>query len=256
VLLEPQIAQHLAMMLHELATNSVKYGALKDSRGAVTISWAIAGQNLNLLWLERCAVRISGPIKRGFGSTLIEQSARGSGGDARMLMGSDGVSWHISIPLPRWGNKQGAVRQADTGPEWQDEPGEQVSSVALAGKRLLIVEDEPLVALDLAAKLTDEGIEVAGPVSSAEEALRIIEATSLDGALLDANLHGHPVDSIAEALAQRGVPLVFVTGYGRQSLPRAFASAALLPKPFSNDQLIEALIQLTARPAAVSAKAS
>jgi len=114
----------------------------------------------------------------------------------------------------------------------------------LAGKRFLIVEDEPLVALDLVAGLKKGGAEVLGPVGTAQDALRLIEGTLLHGALLDANLRGHPVDDIAAALTRRRVPFVFVTGYGRESLPHAFSRVAMLSKPFSVQQLLDAADQL------------
>jgi CheY-like chemotaxis protein len=107
-----------------------------------------------------------------------------------------------------------------------------------------VVEDEMLVALALSAGLQDADAEVVASTGSANEALAIIESQRLDGALLDANLKGRPVDDIAAALTRRKVPFVFVTGYGRESLPRAFATAPLLAKPFSQAQLLEAATQL------------
>ena len=77
-----------------------------------------------------------------------------------------------------------------------------------------MVEDEPLVALDIVAALEGVGAEVVGSAGTAKEALSLIDDTSLDAALLDANLRGHPVDEIAAALAARNIPFLFVTGYG------------------------------------------
>jgi len=77
-----------------------------------------------------------------------------------------------------------------------------------------------------------------GPVGSTAEALALIERTTFDAALLDANLLGQPVSEIAAALTRKRVPFAFVTGYGREGLPEAFARAALLPKPFSQEQLL------------------
>jgi hypothetical protein len=74
--------------------------------------------------------------------------------------------------------------------------------------------------------------------------MRIIESASLDAAILDANLCGEPVDKIAAALTRHNVPFLFVTGYGSASLPPAFGKAALLAKPFSHQQLVEAAARL------------
>jgi hypothetical protein len=66
----------------------------------------------------------------------------------------------------------------------------------------------------------------------------------LDGALLDGNLHGKPVDDIAAALTRQNIPFLFVTGYGRETLPLAFRQAAILGKPFTDQQLLEAAEKL------------
>src|SRR5262249_46265339 len=108
----------------------------------------------------------------------------------------------------------------------------------LLGKRFLVVEDEPLIALHIAGNLEAAGAGVAGPAGTEEAALRLIEDAALDGALLDVNLHGKSVDGIAAALARRNVPFVFVTGNGREGLPKPFSNAAVLAKPFSQDQLL------------------
>jgi CheY-like chemotaxis protein len=80
-----------------------------------------------------------------------------------------------------------------------------------------------------------------GSAGTVRDALNILDNMSLDAALLDANLRGDPVDEIAGALAARNVPFLFVTGYGPESLPKAFAKAAMLSKPFGQEQLIAAV---------------
>jgi DNA-binding response OmpR family regulator len=82
------------------------------------------------------------------------------------------------------------------------------------------------------------------PAATAEQALKFINNTSLDGALLDGNLNGHPVDEIAAALTRRNIPFLFVSGYGAESLPRAFTNAPALSKPFLPDALVDAVTQL------------
>jgi hypothetical protein len=91
-------------------------------------------------------------VRRGFGSTLIEQSARGEGGDARMLVDADGLSWEITLPLPRTQSvlprtvAAGMIDNNQASPEkWRLVENHRAR---FAGKRFLVVEDEPLVALD------------------------------------------------------------------------------------------------------------
>ena len=243
--LEPQSAQHLALMLHELGTNSTKYGALSRADGYVTVSWTVADALLRLQWLERGGPPVSTPMRRGFGTKFIEQSARGEGGDARMLVDAQGLSWEITLPL-RAQTASSTQSAAMVGTEAPLKPravsGKQGR---LEGKRFLVVEDEPLVAMDLVAVLQRAGAETAGPVGSSALALALMEKEQLDGALLDANLRGRPVGDIAAALTRLGVPFVFVTGYGRASLPEAFAKSPMLSKPFTEAQILEAAAELT-----------
>jgi PAS domain S-box-containing protein len=252
--LEPRMALHVALMLHELGTNSSKYGALSGERGWVTIAWTVEDGLLRLRWAERGGPAVSAPTRRGFGTTLIEQSAGSEGGNARMSIVADGILWEITIPLPRSAAPDGTLPVSfATGlidSAFLDEEGSATDKRPgqLAGRRFLVVEDEPLVALDLIAGLEEAGGEVVGQAGTSEEALAFVEGSTFDVALLDGNLRGRPVDDIAAALTRRNVPFIFVTGYGRESLPRAFAKAPVLGKPFSLQQLLEAAGQLLADP--------
>jgi two-component sensor histidine kinase len=80
------MAVHLALMLHELGTNAGKYGSLTTDKGWVAISWSVAGDVLNLQWVERGGPKVSAPTQRGFGTTLIEQSAKSEGGNAELVL--------------------------------------------------------------------------------------------------------------------------------------------------------------------------
>jgi CheY-like chemotaxis protein len=121
--------------------------------------------------------------------------------------------------------------------------GERKQAV-LSGRRFLVVEDEPLIALDLAATLERAGADPVRSVGTEREALQMIEDSAFEGALLDANLHGRPVGAIAAALTRRKIPFVFVTGYGPDGLPHAFRHVKALAKPFSPQQLLEAVMGL------------
>jgi CheY-like chemotaxis protein len=116
----------------------------------------------------------------------------------------------------------------------------------LSGKRILVVEDNFLLALNMAAGLEDAGAEVTC-TGVVEEAVQTIEVRPLDAVLLNGTLHRKPVDQIAAALTRRRVPFLFVTGYARESLPQAFRKVALLSKPFTKTQLLEAAAGLVER---------
>lgn len=116
---------------------------------------------------------------------------------------------------------------------------------SLAGRRVLVVEDEYFLAQDLARALVRLGAEVAGPVPTREDALaRLQEGERLDAAVLDINLRGQTCYDIADALLARGVPFVFATGYGRAVLPPAYGDIPLWEKPFDPDRLVRALPQI------------
>jgi CheY-like chemotaxis protein len=110
----------------------------------------------------------------------------------------------------------------------------------IEGRRLLIVEDEYLIAFDLAHDLENLGLEVVGPAGSVEDALKLVERDGdrLDAALLDINLGDRPVYPVANALAERGIPFAFTTGYDAVAIPDAYATAPRCEKPVDKTQLL------------------
>jgi len=98
--------------------------------------------------------------------------------------------------------------------------------------RVLVVEDEMLVALVLEDMLTELGHKIVGPASKVSVGLEIARRQEIDIAILDLNLAGDSSLPIASALRARGIPVVFSTGYGRGGLPESFRDALLLQKPF------------------------
>jgi DNA-binding response OmpR family regulator len=107
--------------------------------------------------------------------------------------------------------------------------------------RVLVVEDEFLIALSLEAALHAGGYEVAGPCRSVSDGLRELANEAPAAAVLDVNLGGEKAFPIADALAARGVPVVFVTGYEREDLPERFRAARMLVKPCAPDRLLSAV---------------
>lgn len=108
--------------------------------------------------------------------------------------------------------------------------------------RILVVEDEYLLADELAMELADQGAEVLGPAPSVERALGLLEAQPQpDGAILDINLGGEPVFPVADALISRGVPLVFTSGYGSDALPERFTNIPRCEKPINIRRITAAL---------------
>ena len=114
----------------------------------------------------------------------------------------------------------------------------------LSGRRVLIVEDESLVAMLLETILSDMGCTVIGPESNVGDGLRVVTGeTDLDAALLDVNVAGQEVFPIAEALKARGVPFVFSTGYGEGGLPDEWRGSPTIQKPFTEAAVRDALLK-------------
>ncbi len=117
-------------------------------------------------------------------------------------------------------------------------------SQPLSGRRVLVVEDESLVAMLLETILEDMGCLPVGPASTVEDGLAMaVDGERLDAALLDVNVAGREVFPIADALRERGVPFVFSTGYGEGGLPDDWRGHPTVQKPFTENAIREALMK-------------
>jgi DNA-binding response OmpR family regulator len=111
------------------------------------------------------------------------------------------------------------------------------ADVSLEGKRVLVVEDELLVALLIVDMLAEEGCGVVGPFSTVESALDAAQTERFDLALLDVNLAGEKVFPVAEALSARKIPFMFLTGYGDTAIPPGKMLRNVCCKPFRGPEL-------------------
>jgi CheY-like chemotaxis protein len=123
-------------------------------------------------------------------------------------------------------------------------------TAALEGIRVLVVEDEFLVATLIEDMLVDAGCVVAGPVPRLSEALDAVDRGMFDAAVLDVNLGGDRVYPVADALSRRNVPFVFITGYSADVLPCEFAERPRLRKPFKMADLLATLSSVVVPPSA------
>lgn len=110
----------------------------------------------------------------------------------------------------------------------------------LAGKRILFLEDEPIVAMSVEDMLADLGATVVGPAANIASALALVASESIDAALLDINIRGERSYPVAEALKARNIPVVFATGYGESGWVGA-PDAPVIDKPYARSQICEAL---------------
>jgi DNA-binding response OmpR family regulator len=109
------------------------------------------------------------------------------------------------------------------------------------GMRVLVVEDEFMIAMAVEAVVIDAGGIVVDMAATLDQALCLARSAEIDAALLDINLNGETSFPVAEVLGTRGIPYAFVTGYGRQMVPKPFASAPILTKPYARGDLIKVL---------------
>ncbi len=113
-------------------------------------------------------------------------------------------------------------------------------SAALRGRRILVVEDEAIVAMMLEEMLRDLGCDVIGPAMTVSEALAAVAENALDLAILDVNVSREPVYPVAELLRSRNIPVIFSTGYGadeQRSRYSQYHDCAILSKPYDSDDL-------------------
>ncbi|PWC34752.1 response regulator [Azospirillum sp. TSO35-2] len=109
--------------------------------------------------------------------------------------------------------------------------------------RILLVEDEPLVAMAIEDSLEVQNVVVIGPAGTVAEAMDLIAKGGIDAALLDVTLRGERVDSVADALSSRNIPFVFTTGHGAAGLPTAHQDRPVLTKPFREAEMNDAIDQ-------------
>ena len=113
-------------------------------------------------------------------------------------------------------------------------------------KRILIVEDEYLIAQDLADDVRLLGFDVVGPVGRLDEAIELVDTDpDIDAAFLDVNLNGERVYPVADKLIARDTPVVLMTGYDESTIPSRYASISSFTKPVTHAMLCDALAELS-----------
>jgi PAS domain S-box-containing protein len=247
VTLNPAAAQALGMVFHELATNAAKYGAFSVLQGKVRVRWTSAGRDgaasLTFRWEESGGPVVAEPRRKGFGSTVLEASIE------KQLKGTVFLHWKqhgliCDVTIPGICSTIGAVADAQSE---QLSPPEALPMPKLHGSRVLVLEDESLLAIEIQQTLQSAGLEVLGPASRIQEASDLLQAEAVDVALLDINVAGEMSFPVAESLVARCVPFAFVTGYtGKHTLPEHLQDRPILAKPFTSAGLITMIDRLLA----------
>lgn len=236
LLVQPRAFTTLALLIHELMTNSAKYGAIGSPQGVTTVTWSLDDDsNCILTWQERGGPEVHPPARRGFGSTIIERSiSHELGGKGWIDYATGGVHARFVVPA--------AFVSID------DRIGEPIlpatkptGSLHLRGP-VLLVEDNIVIALDAEAILLALGVDRVDVASDAAEAMRIIEIDCPRLAILDINIGAGTSFAIAQRLSELGVPIIFASGMGAAfTRPPGCEAAPVITKPYAATTMARAI---------------
>ncbi|WP_448663529.1 HWE histidine kinase domain-containing protein [Sphingomonas sp. CJ20] len=241
VLLHPAAFSTLALVFHELMTNSAKYGALSDN-GGVVIGWHLNAEgDLNIEWRERGGPAVQAPRRQGFGTTIIQRSIPYDlGGRATVRYALGGVEADFCVPARH------VVPDTRTRVPAPVAPGPEtaLTGPVLSGT-VLLVEDSLIIAMDAEDILSQLGADRVVTAGSTRQALDELGRDSFTIAVLDVNLGSETSLPIADRLRADGIPYVFATGYGEQlRLPDDHVGVQVIQKPYTLASLGSALERL------------
>ena len=242
--LSPQAFTSFALVIHELVTNSAKYGSLSDSTGRVEVTTALASDgSLSLAWREKGGPPVAVPNRRGFGTTIIEKSIPFElRGTAETRFRVTGFEADFTVPAKH-------VRRAEARAATEVAAmNEAAAGATMVTGNALVVEDNMIIAMDSADLLTDLGAENVFTASDTTSALRFLDTQDISMALLDVNLGDELSLAVAERCAEKGIPFVLATGYGQSGqIVDSYPKAPVLKKPFRRENLVAAISGLPGR---------
>lgn len=237
----------MALVLHELATNAAKYGALSRAGGQLNVRWRVDDAGSCLVdWVESGGPAVTPPEREGFGTYLLDRSVPYDlGGTSDVRFGADGLEAHFCLP------SRNVARVAEAAPGGGGPTALQGLPDAVAGidraTRLLVLEDQMLIAMDIESALLERGFGSVTVTSSVREALSVLDSVKPQAAVLDINLGDSTSLPVAEDLRRRGVPFVFATGYADGgAIPARFSETLVVRKPYDVDSVIDALARAIA----------
>lgn len=244
VLLDARAYSVMALVLHELATNAAKYGALSRIDGQLSVTWTSdASGGCDITWRESGGPTVRMPSRRGFGSVLIDRSIPFDlGGTSTIEYLPEGLRGFFRLPAKHLSvtEMKETVRQAAPLSQATKEWG------GLANSRILIVEDQLVIAVGLEQILADAGAKEVMTASSELEALRLVNIQRPDIAVLDINLGtGATSIAVAEELLGQQIPFLFATGYGDSIIiPAHLKHVPILQKPYDASSMLTHLENL------------
>ncbi|MBX7497054.1 GAF domain-containing protein [Qipengyuania sp. 6B39] len=238
-MISPEAYTVLALVMHEMITNSAKYGSLSDSSGSLSIDVARQDNgDLVIDWCESGGPPVKPPQRRGFGSTIIDRSIPYElDGEASVEYRLEGVKARFCVParFVEWKSRGTTPSPTSTKSNLPEEIGELPQHV-------LLVEDSMIIALDTEDCLRDLGVGKISVESSVATALDSIRKEAPDLAILDYNLGKESSERVAQELASLGVPFWLATGYGEmKDRLEELGASGLLTKPYGRQELVRVL---------------
>jgi CheY-like chemotaxis protein len=188
---------------------------------------------------------VQAPTSKGLGTRVILASVMQQlGGTASFAWLSGGLKFTMTAALGDSTAARASERQAKSAQKQAKGGGEQrnVLNSVNGAQRLLLVEDETLVGMMMKDTLTELGFHVIGPIGKVDDAIAELKGEPFHAAVLDVNLRGEMIYSLADEIAGRGVPFVFVTGYGSEAIDTRFADIPVLQKPVDRAALQRILL--------------
>ncbi len=230
--LEPRAFSVLALVIHELATNAAKYGALSRESGRLSVEWArSATGDCEITWRESGGPRVAAPQRTGFGSALVSRSIPFDlGGRSDISFEPTGVVARLAIPAAFLSWPDAAATSEPSAPVGMPENGPS----PVQGKSVLLLEDQFLIAMDVEEMLLSMGAASVSICASVAEAMSLLELGLPDIAVLDVNLGAETSEPVARRLVAARRPFIFATGYDDGSrLPISDHPAPVVRKPYS-----------------------
>ena len=234
--LRADVAPMIALVFHEVITNAAKYGSLSTNDGLVQARWSVDDDGLEFAWRELGGPAVQKPERHGFGRSLIEKAIPYEF-DGTVNTEYDPSGFRFSFTLPA---DILVDLDDDTAPKLAGKVGE-IKRIA-SGKNGLLVEDNVVLAMDMLESLSRLGASHIETAATVDAGLKQVNSSQFDFAVLDMNLRGAVVFDLALALHHKGVPFVFVTGYGsKMDVPVELRSVPILTKPVDDGTLSKGL---------------
>ena len=245
VLIAPQAYTVLALVLHEMVTNSAKYGSLSDQSGDLLITLSrLDNGDLELRWKERGGPPVRAPERRGFGTTIIDKSIPHElQGEADVDFALGGLKARFVVPARFLEDPEKDYEMTDQVDHGESDAGDS-GKVAMP-QRVLLIEDNMIIALDTEEMLKELGVGEIMVSGSVTQALRAIEKERPEFAVLDFNLGEESSEPVARELVRMGVPFVLATGYSAKEVDfEELGARAILKKPYDKSDLAKALADI------------